>query len=318
MANFRMMFPTLVTMVLAAVLAVGCAPAAQNSTSSKPIKTTTPSKPTTANSTKPASQESQPKLNISLMPEKESWSGNTLTIQATLTVNQPLNLTQKDFQLTVGSAAYTPDPSSSIPASINKGSAQVILVYQLPSQVSAATLNLDGNHTLSLIIPKPVASQPKPQATPVKTTGHPAFITYRSYQTTVLVPYGWIPANISGGDWFGTKWVNPNDPNEYERLISSACVGCIMNPTLFAQGMNQIDLKSAIPETNVVGSFIFNSGNSIGYEYYPSNGDPYVGNGVLTVNYWNGTPDGSTFVNVVAPASEHAMVTQILNSFTTQ
>lgn len=297
------------TAVSAILMTVGCATVPSNSTPADPAKTTQTALPA--------------KLNLSLTPDRETWAGTTLTIHATLNVNQGLTLSPHDFQLNVGSATYAPDASSSIPASVGRGESQVILVYRLPGQVPAATLNLPDNHALSLIIPKPVSHKSKPASASARATSStptlpPAVVTFQSGPTSVLVPYGWKPAKLSGGDWSGMEWVNPNDPNEYEKVIFSACVGCIMNPTLFVQGVNQIDLTTSIPESDVVGSFIFNHGNSIGYEYYPPNGDPYIGNGVLTVNYVNSTPAGSTYVNIVAPVTDHTLATQILNSFTTQ
>jgi hypothetical protein len=121
----------------------------------------------------------------------------------------------------------------------------------------------------------------------------------------VAVPSQWAKAPITGGDYGGWKFINPSDPNEEEILVNCGDVGSCINPD------GSLDPSRVIPETNVTGSFTFNHGLSVGYTFYQA-GNPYEGNGVVTVST---DENGYGYVEVILPAEEKPLATQILNSF---
>lgn len=124
----------------------------------------------------------------------------------------------------------------------------------------------------------------------------------------VLVPVGWIKSPYTGGDFGGYKFVNPNDGNEQMLVVYSACAGCG-----YANGDPQHDKPDPVSliAEDPVSKFTFNNGLSAGYTYY-AEGDPYTGNGVVTVKPQGG---GYAQVDIILPDSDKSIATKVLNSF---
>jgi hypothetical protein len=120
----------------------------------------------------------------------------------------------------------------------------------------------------------------------------------------VDVPIGWTPSTITGGDYRGWKYTNPNDPNQQIIIVNSSCVGCYMTN-------GKIDPTAPIPEKNPENVTVFNNGLSARYQFTKS-GNPYPGQGVLTVS---ANKNGYGYVEVLLPSSLQTTAAQILNSF---
>lgn len=125
---------------------------------------------------------------------------------------------------------------------------------------------------------------------------------------TALVPVGWKSAPLTGGDWSGTKWVNPQNPDEEEIMVTSGCVGCYYPNANTGRSPNP---RLVVPASDAVNQFIFNHGLSDGYSFYAS-GNPYEGQGVVTVST---DKKGYGYVEVFLPGAQKSEATAILNSF---
>jgi hypothetical protein len=146
----------------------------------------------------------------------------------------------------------------------------------------------------------------------------PSLVPFSDGLLTVNVPANWSKGPIQGGNFSGWKFVNPDDPNQQLTLITSSCVGCASNQKLFLQGIVKPDPTALLPTTTTQ-HYLFNNGLSAGYTFRDAKGNPYQGNGVVTVTEdKNGNVSGYIQVEVFLPDAQKSLATEILNSVKTK
>lgn len=121
---------------------------------------------------------------------------------------------------------------------------------------------------------------------------------------SVQVPAGWTQSTITGGDYTGWQFVNPQDSTQIVKIIRSSCVGC-------AENNGKPDPKQPIPETNATNVTVSSDGLTATYDYTAS-GNPNPGMGSLTVTT---NSSGYGYVEVLLPSSDASVASQILKSF---
>jgi hypothetical protein len=147
---------------------------------------------------------------------------------------------------------------------------------------------------------------------------HPSLVSFSDGLLTVNVPANWSKGPIHGGNFSGWKFVNPDDPNQQLTLITSSCVGCASNQKLFLQGIVKPDPTALLPTTTTQ-HYLFNNGLSAGYTFRDAKGNPYLGNGVVTVTEdKSGNVSGYVQVEIFLPDAQKSLATEILNSVKTK
>ncbi len=125
---------------------------------------------------------------------------------------------------------------------------------------------------------------------------------------SINVPAGWSKAPLTGGDWSGWKFVNPQNPNEEVVIVSSGCVGCYY-PS--ASTSATPDPELVIPVTNIVHQSLIANGLSDAYSFYLS-GNPYEGHGIVTVS---SDENGYGYAQVLVAPAQQTIAYEILDSF---
>lgn len=169
-----------------------------------------------------------------------------------------------------------------------------------------------GSAVAESLQPAPVRSSPAAGAVTAafENEASPAqLVSFQSDGLQLLVPARWSRSRIEGVDWHGWKFINPDDPNQQLVVVESACAGCYTDWT--TGQVTPQSLLSAVPESEVTGSFVFNHGRSVGYDFRPA-GNPYVGHGVITTP---GPGQGYAYAEVIVPDGKKDVATRILNSF---
>ncbi len=142
------------------------------------------------------------------------------------------------------------------------------------------------------------------------TSGTTAPLQLQSFQDTqgtglsAQVPAGWTSSRITGGNYGGWQFVNPQDANQKVVLVKSACVGCYM-----VNG--KPDPKQPIPEQNATNITLSNQGLTATYQF-TKQGNPNTGWGLLTVS---SNASGYGYVEVLLPVADQSVAQEILNSF---
>lgn len=184
---------------------------------------------------------------------------------------------------------------------------------QLASQTEAnmtamaQDFNTSGQQIWQMLHPAPVVSS-YPSVVPSPSSPTETFAVFNQNGVSVDVPQGWTSAPLLGGDWSGTKFVNPQNPDEEEVIVTSGCVGCYYPNANLSAPPNP---RLVLPVQDVVGQFVFNNGLSDGYAFY-SGGNPYEGEGVVTVS---ADKRGYGYIQVWLPSDQRSEATTILNSF---
>lgn len=121
---------------------------------------------------------------------------------------------------------------------------------------------------------------------------------------SVQVPKGWTPSTISGGDYTGWQFVNPQDASQSVKIIRSSCVGC-------AEANGKPDPKQPIPEQNATNVTLSSDGLTATYDFTVSgNSNPGMGSLTVTSNQ-----SGYGYVEVLLPSADASIASQILKSF---
>lgn len=121
----------------------------------------------------------------------------------------------------------------------------------------------------------------------------------------VQVPVGWSKTSITGGDYSGFKFTNPNYPDQTVLVIQSTCVGCYLD----ASG-TPIPQK-VIPKNDENIKSTQQTAYSVKYQFtQPKNQN--VGNGMLITSK---DKAGYAYVETLLPTSQKGISNEVLTSF---
>ncbi|MFD1675171.1 hypothetical protein [Alicyclobacillus fodiniaquatilis] len=120
----------------------------------------------------------------------------------------------------------------------------------------------------------------------------------------VQVPQGWTKSLVSGGDYSGWKFTNPNDANQSETVVTSTCVGCYMDAN------NKADPTLVIPKTATDPQTKASTATSVTYAFTASgNTNPGLGKVVVSTD-----KSGYAYVETLFPQNQASVSSDVIDS----